>query len=123
MSKFVTHVQALLFAAAMVGAAPAALAHAVLKGSNPAAGASLAVAPKQIELTFNEKVEQAFSSVAVVDAQGKEVTAEKAQVDAKDGAVLRLNVPALPAGAYTVKWAVAGHDGHRRKGDFQFTVK
>jgi methionine-rich copper-binding protein CopC len=29
----------------------------------------------------------------------------------------------LSAGSYTVTWAVAGHDGHRRKGDFKFTVK
>lgn len=109
--------------AAATLAAPAASAHAVLKNSSPAAGANLPAAPKQIALTFNEKVEQAFSSVAIVDSQGKDVTTEKAQVDATDPALVRLNLPTLPAGTYTVKWAVAGHDGHRRKGDFKFAVK
>jgi copper resistance protein C len=116
-----------IVAAAAVAAAtlasPSASAHAGLKGSSPEAGASLAAPPREIALTFNEKIEQAFSSITVADGQGKEVTAEKAKVDGANPAVLRLEVPALAAGTYTVTWAVAGHDGHRRKGDFKFTVK
>ncbi|WP_454776790.1 copper resistance CopC family protein [Janthinobacterium tructae] len=104
-------------------ATPFALAHASLKSSNPEAGASLAVAPKEIALTFNEKVEEAFSTIVLADGEGKTVAANKAKVDAANPAILRLEVPALNAGAYTVSWAVAGHDGHRRKGDFKFTVK
>nr|WP_315249487.1 copper homeostasis periplasmic binding protein CopC [uncultured Duganella sp.] len=104
-------------------ASPIASAHASLKSSNPAAGATLDAAPKEIALTFNEKVEQAFSSISVADGQGKEVAAEKAKVDAANPAILRLDVPALSSGTYTVTWAVAGHDGHRRKGEFKFTVK
>ena len=104
-------------------ATPFALAHASLKSSNPEAGASLAVAPKEIALTFHEKVEEAFSSITLSDGEGKAVAADKAKVDAVNPAILRLEVPTLNAGAYTVSWAVAGHDGHRRKGDFKFTVK
>lgn len=109
-------------AAAML-AAPYALAHASLKSSSPAAGAVLATAPKQITLAFNEKVEAAFSSVSVADAQGKQVSTARAKSDAANPAVVYLEVPSLAAGSYTVKWAVAGHDGHRRKGEFSFTVK
>ena len=109
--------------AAAVLASPVALAHATLKNSSPAAGATVDAAPKEIALTFNEKVEQAFSSITVADGAGKEIAAEKAKVDEANPAILRLAVPALPAGTYTVSWAVAGHDGHRRKGDFKFTVK
>jgi len=36
---------------------------------------------------------------------------------------MRVDVPALPTGAYSVTWAAVGGDGHRRKGDFKFTVK
>ncbi|MGK5079128.1 copper resistance CopC family protein [Janthinobacterium sp. HLX7-2] len=104
-------------------ATPFALAHASLKNSNPVAGASLAVAPTEIALTFNEKVEEAFSTIVLADGEGKTVGANKAKVDAANPAVLRLAVPTLNAGAYTVSWAVAGHDGHRRKGDFKFSVK
>lgn len=107
-------------------AAPFAAAHASLKSSDPAANAVLPVAPKAIALTFNEKVEQAFSSITLTDAGGKVLAGAdqaKATVDQANPAILRLVLPQLPAGSYTVGWAVAGHDGHRRKGDFTFTVK
>ena len=109
--------------AAAALASPFAWAHATLKNSNPEAGSTLAAAPQEITLTFNEKVEPAFSSITLADGAGKAVAAGKAKVDADTPAILRVEVPALSAGAYTVTWAAAGHDGHRRKGDFKFTVK
>jgi methionine-rich copper-binding protein CopC len=117
-----TMIIATAMAAATV-ASPYASAHASLKSSNPEAGATLTAAPKEIALTFNEKVEEAFSTITLVDGEGKAITADKAKVDAANPAILRLESPTLAAGAYTVTWAVAGHDGHRRKGDFKFTVK
>ncbi len=116
----------MILATAMVAAtlaSPFASAHASLKSSDPEAGATLATAPKEITLTFNEKVEAAFSTITIADSQGKAVAAEKAKVDATNPAILRLAVPTLPLGSYTVSWAVAGHDGHRRKGGFKFSVK
>lgn len=109
--------------AAATLASPIASAHAALKSSNPQAGATLAAAPKEITLTFNEKVEEAFSTITLADGEGKAITTDKAKVDAANPAILRLVAPTLAAGSYTVTWAVAGHDGHRRKGDFKFTVK
>jgi copper resistance protein C len=108
--------------AAATLASPFASAHASLKSSNPQAGAMLEAAPKEIALTFNEKVEEAFSTMTLADGEGKAVAADKAKVDAANPAILRLEVPALSNGTYTVTWAVAGHDGHRRKGDFKFMV-
>lgn len=102
---------------------PFASAHASLKSSNPEAGASLAVAPKEITLTFNEKVEGAFSTITLSDGEGKTVGVEKAKVDVANPVILRLDVSTLNAGIYTVTWAVAGRDGHRRKGEFKFSVK
>jgi methionine-rich copper-binding protein CopC len=75
------------------------------------------------KLTFNEKIEQSFSSMSVIDSDGKAVSDEKAKVDTANPAVLRLPLTRMHPGAYTVKWAVAGHDGHRRTGDLTFTVK
>lgn len=100
-----------------------ASAHAVVKESAPAAGATLAQSPKEIAITFNEKVEAAFSSVSVKDASGKDVASGKGRVDIANPAVLRVGLPALGAGGYIVKWAAVGHDGHRRTGEFKFTVK
>lgn len=112
---------AALVATAIVS--PLAAAHAVLKASQPQSGAVLDASPPHIVLTFNEKVELAFSNVTVTNAKGEDVTSTKATPDASNPAVLTLPVPPLSAGAYTVKWAVAGHDGHRRTGEFKFTVK
>jgi len=122
MKPFRTLIIAASMAAAIV-ASPFAVAHASLKSSNPESGAALVSAPKEIVLTFNEKVEEAFSTITLADGEGKPVVSDKAKVDAANGAILRLNAPALTAGSYTVTWAVAGHDGHRRKGEFKFTVK
>ena len=115
----------LIFASALAAtlASPFAWAHASLKHSNPDAGATLAAAPQEITLTFNEKVEAAFCSITLADGGGKVVTAGQAKGDTANPAMLRVQVPALPAGAYSVHWAAAGHDGHRSKGDFKFKVK
>jgi methionine-rich copper-binding protein CopC len=116
----------LALACALTGtmlASPFAAAHAKLTSSEPAAGATVSPAPKALALTFNEKIEESFSSVTVKDAGGKDVASAKAHVDAANPAILRLDVPTLAPGVYTVQWIAVGHDGHRRTGDFTFTVK
>lgn len=102
---------------------PFAAAHAKLTSSEPAAGATVNTPPKALSLTFNEKIEESFSSVTVKDAGGKDVASGKAHVDAANPAILRLDAPVLAPGVYTVQWIAVGHDGHRRNGDFTFTVK
>lgn len=102
--------------------APLVFAHATVKESIPAAGATLDKAPAQVVLTFNEKVEPAFSSIDVKDFSGKAVGG-KAFVDPVDPVLLKMDLPALSAGAYQVSWVAVGPDGHRRKGSYSFTVK
>ncbi|MCU6500359.1 copper homeostasis periplasmic binding protein CopC [Rugamonas sp. A1-17] len=121
--KALSNIIAAATVAAAVLASPLAMAHATLKNAAPAAGAVVEAAPKEIALTFNEKIEQAFSTITVADGAGKELATGKATVDEANPAILHLAVAGLSAGTYTVSWAVAGHDGHRRKGDFKFTVK
>ncbi|MFT5644185.1 MAG: methionine-rich copper-binding protein CopC [Janthinobacterium sp.] len=116
----------MIFASAMAAATLAssfAAAHAGLKSSDPVAGSILATAPKEIKLTFNEKVEATFSSIKLTSGEGKAVAASKATVDEANPAIMRVEVPALPTGAYSVTWVAVGGDGHRRKGDFKFAVK
>jgi hypothetical protein len=100
-----------------------AMAHAMIKQSSPAQDAVLAGAPKEVTLTFNEKVEAMFTSAKVVNAAGSAVSKSKAVVDPADGATVRLPLPALAAGKYTVKWQAVGSDGHRRNGEIRFSVK
>jgi hypothetical protein len=111
-----------LVIASALSLAQLAQAHASLKSSVPAAGSTVE-APKDVSLTFNEKVEEAFSAVTLKDAAGKDVTTPKAHVDAADVTTLHVDLPALSPGVYSVQWVAVGHDGHRRTGDFKFTVK
>jgi methionine-rich copper-binding protein CopC len=100
-----------------------AWAHATLKSATPAKDAEVTTPTKEITLKFNENLEAAFSNAKLVDSTGKEVTAGKATLDAVDPSVMKLAVPALTAGMYKVEYVGVGHDGHRRKGDYSFTVK
>ncbi len=104
-------------------ASPVVFAHAAMQTSVPAAGTTVDVAPKEIVLTFNEDVEPAFSSVALKNTAGKNIELGKLRKDATNAGILRVDVPSLNAGAYQVLWIGVGHDGHRRKGEFTFTVK
>lgn len=118
--------QALIFTSILAVisiASPHAAAHAALKSSVPLAGAVLAVAPKEIAISFNEAVEEAFSSITVKDAAGKPVAIGKSTVDAQNHLVLKAPLPSLASGTYAVHWVAVGPDGHRRKGDFSITVK
>jgi len=100
----------------------AAMAHAVVKQSVPAQGAKLAVAPKEVAITFNEKVEKMFTSAVLKTGAGAAIETAKATVDAANPAILHLPLPPLKAGAYVVTWTAVGHDGHRQSGHIAFSV-
>jgi methionine-rich copper-binding protein CopC len=113
-----------LAAAAVIALVPpAAFAHGKLENAVPAAGSALDAAPDALRLTFNEDLESTFSSVKVSDANGAAVTREKAKVDASNPRVLTIALPKLPAGSYSVQWAVMTHDAHKTKGTYTFQVK
>jgi copper transport protein len=101
----------------------AAHAHAVLRSSDPADGASLDRAPRQVTLTFTERPEPRLSTVQVLDADGRPVQAGKAAP--VPGQPFQLQVPlgALPDGTYTVAWrTVSRDDGHVSGGSFAFGI-
>ena len=112
-----------LFAAITMAGYTSALAHATLKSATPAKDAIVITAPKEIAHQFNENLEAAFSNAKVLDSAGKEVTTQKATLDAVDPSVMKLPVPPLTAGMYKVEYVGVGHDGHRRKDEYSFTVK
>jgi copper transport protein len=107
----------------LVSSGPSAGAHALLRESDPAGGASLDRAPRQVVLTFTERPEQGLSSIRVFDTGGRQVgRGDPAPVA---GAPLRLALPLgdLPDGTYTVSWRVVSKDdGHVTVGSFAFGV-
>lgn len=110
-------------AALLAACSTLASAHALVTSSNPAQGASLDAAPREVTITFNEKVEKLFSSATLATAAGATLSTGKALPDPNNPAVLRLPVPVLGTGKYVVKWTAVGNDGHRRSGDIRFSVK
>ena len=97
----------------------AAQAHATLDRAVPAVGSTVSAAPKEVVLNFTSKLEAAFSTIEVRNAQGTAMQSGKTIVK---GAQMRVPVKALPPGAYKVIWKVLSVDTHRTQGDFTFTV-
>jgi copper resistance protein C len=113
--RFIVAILALL-------AAPAgASAHAMLNHASPAVGSTAAAAPKEIVLSFTEKLEPKFSSIEVRDAKNAAMQDGKA---ALGGAPtdLRVALKPLPPGTYKVIWRVLSVDTHRTDGSFTFRV-
>lgn len=98
-------------------------AHATLVNSTPASMAKLDHAPAEVVLKFSAALDTTFSAITVTDSNQKPVTDVKAYLDKADRTVLRLALPALSSGSYTVHWIAVADDGHRQKGEFSFTVK
>jgi hypothetical protein len=109
-------------AATAVSVPSAAFAHAHLLRAVPAAGSTVTEAPAEVVLSFSEKVEPAFSSAVVRDAGGKALDNIRASVDKADPTVVRVSLPRLGAGAYTVEWRVMSADTHKVSGSFRFRV-
>lgn len=113
---------ALLFAllATAVAAAPA-WAHAFLKRSEPAVGATVPP-PTQVSIWYTEEVEPAFSRIDVTDAAGRRVDEGGTRLDPANHELLHVAVKKLPPGRYKVTWHVVSVDTHHTQGDFTFTV-
>jgi methionine-rich copper-binding protein CopC len=76
-----------------------AYTHAMLDRASPPVGSTSATAPKELVLWFTEKLEPAFCSIEVRNAQGVAVQSGKAQGGPNDRTQLRVPLKALPGGA------------------------
>ncbi len=119
----------LLICTLALAGAPAAWAHARLVRAVPATGAEVSPAPKQIDLWFNELLEDGFNTVTVfpaadltVGAKRANLTKGKPTVEGKDRTHLIVAVAALPPGEYIVEWRVLSRDGHSAPGRSTFRV-
>jgi copper transport protein len=101
----------------------AAHAHTKLSRSTPAAGGRLTTAPRELRLTFSEKVELALARVRLFGPAGDTVELSALRNGGDSAQVIVAAVPPLrDAGSYRVEWQVAGRDGHPVRGRFAFEV-
>jgi copper resistance protein C len=104
-------------------AADVALAHSELRRSEPAPNSRHKSPPSEVKLYFTERLEPAYSTVRVNDAQGTEVDRRDAHVDPADPLLLRASLKPLDPGAYTVNWRALSLDPHVAEGHFTFQVE
>ncbi|MCZ7459297.1 copper resistance CopC/CopD family protein [Streptomyces sp. WMMC940] len=121
-----TLLRLLLITAALLGTVltGTANAHAALTGSNPKDGAVLAVAPKDVTLTFSEQVALGNDSIRVLDPRSKRIDAGEVRNLGTAGLV-RYGVAlrsGLPDGTYTVAWQAVSADSHPIAGAFTFSI-
>jgi methionine-rich copper-binding protein CopC len=101
----------------------AADAHAVLVKSSPARRAVLAQPPTRVELTFNERLEPAYSTVSVWAAGDVRVDDGKIVIAPDNPRRVSVGLPALKRGHYTVKYRVLSVDGHVVEGTYPFEIR
>ncbi len=97
-------------------------AHAKLARSEPAAASTLRSAPGEVRLWFTENLEAAFSSAHLLDGERRRVDGAEGKVDGTNAALLRMTLPALGAGSYTVVYRVVSIDSHVTAGELSFTI-
>jgi copper transport protein len=109
-----------LLALALAGPA---LGHALLKSSDPAAGQSLSASPDAVTITFTETPDPQLSTITVLDSTGATVDTGPAQVVPGQPTQLRVALPQLQPGVYTVSWrTLSTVDGHLATGSYAFGV-
>ena len=102
--------------------------HARVVKAQPADKSELTTSPHQIELWFNELLDEGFNSVEVFSARDLRAKLRtnfaggEPKVDAKDRTHLSIPLKMLPAGEYVVEWRVLSRDGHSAPGRLTFRV-
>jgi copper resistance protein C len=109
--------------ALLAGLSTDLFAHVSLQRAVPAADSIVHGSPGEIRLWFSHRIEAAFSTVRVVDRQGRQVDRLDKQSDPSDPTVLRVSLPPLAAGTYRVHWRVVSVDTHVISGSFEFAVQ
>jgi len=97
-------------------------AHAALVSSVPAQRQTVTSSPPRVRLTFNERLEPAFTRVSVWDASGQQVDLKDGAVDPGNSKVVTVSLPPLRPGRYTVRYRVLSVDGHIVEASFLFSV-
>ena len=104
----------------MLFSASPAFAHGALKRASPRQSARLDTVPRSLRLTFNEAPVLAFARLTL-DGPNGPITLGDLHVDSSGVLVAEIQ-GAIAAGVHTVRWQIAGKDGHPVRGSYTFTV-
>ena len=112
-----------LFAAVVLLAPAAVMAHAFLDHAEPRVGERVDASPSEVKAWFTQNVEPAFSKLKAFDDAGHEVDKADSHVDKNDARLMAVSIEHLPPGTYRVEWSVVSVDTHHTHGDYKFTIK
>lgn len=113
MKSYLNLIAALSFAIGGV-----AHAHAHLEKSQPASNSTVAVAPKNVVLEFNEAVLVTALTLQMGDGPAQDL-GPLPKAAAKE---LSVPMPTVAAGSYIVKWRAMGKDNHVMSGKLLFKI-
>ncbi len=111
-----------LAAAAVIGLAGQAFAHAHLTSSSPADKAAVAASPTELDLSFSEALNLKFSGLTITGAGNVSVETGDPMLMQGDMVLMVPVSQTLAAGTYRVEWHVLSTDGHKTSGSYSFTV-
>ena len=115
-----------LLAAVILAGVTLSAFHLRVEKTLPVEGATITIAPKQIQIWFSEAPTLAVSGITVTGPSGKVALATLTlgtSGDAPDRSVVAGIKGQLSPGTYTVAWKTSGKDGHMLTGTYQFTLK
>lgn len=98
-------------------------AHAYITNSNPGVNSELKQAPKQIEIEFNEQIEEGFHSIKVYNSSGERVDAGKTVIQKNNARIMTAALKNnLPHDIYRAEWNAVSADGHPVSGVIPFSI-
>lgn len=103
--------------------AVAAQAHPAVRSAEPEAGATVAQAPKEVRIRFNEALVPAFSGLGLHDQRGHVVAEGKGPGNAQGQELFLPLAQPLAPGKYVVTWHAVSADTHRVQGQYSFEVQ
>lgn len=100
-----------------------ALAHTGLRSSAPARDAHLEEVPRELRLRFTDPIELALARIELIGPEGTGAALGALRSVPDSAAVVVAPIQGqLRDGVYTVRWQIAGADGHPVRGEYTFTI-
>ena len=103
----------------MTAAPGAALAHAILTGSTPASGGTIAAGHQALDFRYNSKIDHRRSRLTLTAPDGTHSVLPISAASATNALDTEAD---LKPGEYTLRWQALALDGHITRGDVPFTV-
>ncbi|MGG0300000.1 copper resistance protein CopC [Bacillus albus] len=96
-------------------------AHTSVVGTTPKEGEVLTVQPEQIILEFSEPVTVNVVNIELLDSSARRVQVSKVEI-LDSPTKIKVKIPNLNNGTYTVRWSMISADGHRSEGGYPFSI-